>query len=67
MTNRIKIIIAISVLSIVTVAFLISTQSYFNNKEIRLASDKCYEIGGLPKVERDSLTLSYSFSCQKDN
>ncbi|WP_067729829.1 hypothetical protein [Oceanobacillus damuensis] len=67
MKIRTKIFIAIGVLSFVTVAFLISTQSYFNNKEISLASDRCYEIGGMPKVESDFLNLNYSFSCQENN
>ncbi|WP_240377959.1 hypothetical protein [Bacillus piscicola] len=67
MKNRNKLIILIGTLSFVMVAFLISTQSYFNSKEIRLASDRCYEIDGTPKVQADSLNLSYSFSCEKNN
>ena len=67
MKNRTKVIILISTLSFVMVAFLISTQSYFNNKEIRLASDRCYEIDGMPEVQGNFLNLDYSFSCQKNN
>lgn len=66
MKIRTKMIIAISVLSFVAVAFLISTQSYFNNKEISLASERCYDIGGMPKLESDFLHLNYSFSCQEN-
>lgn len=47
----------------VMIAFLIATQSYFNNKEIRLASNGCFEQGGFPTVEITFLSLGYSFSC----
>jgi hypothetical protein len=64
MNIRTKISIALGVLIFVTITFFIATQSYLNNKELRLASDRCYENGGYPKVESDSLTLHYSFICE---
>lgn len=67
MKIRTKMLVAIGVLSFVMISFLVSTKSYFNNKEIGLANDKCYEIGGMPKVESDFLTLNYSFSCEENN
>ncbi len=66
MNIKTKQLLLIGVLFFVVVAFLISTQSYFNNKEISSASDKCYE-SGIPKVESDLFALNYSFSCQKGN
>ena len=67
MKTKTKMFILIGILTLVTVFFLIGTQSYFNNKEIKLATDKCYEIGGTAKVKMDLLALSYSFSCEVDN
>ncbi|GAA0289011.1 hypothetical protein GGQ92_002357 [Gracilibacillus halotolerans] len=67
MKTKTKMFILIGILTLVTVLFLIGTQSYFNNKEIELATDKCYEIGGTAKVKMDLLSLSYSFSCEVDN
>ena len=42
---------------------LIFAQSYFNNKEISLFTDQCYNAGGSPTVEMTPLNLGYSFSC----
>lgn len=67
MKTKTKVLIAVCTLSFLTVVFLIGTQSYFNNKEINFASDRCYEIGGTPKVESEFLALDYSFSCQTYN
>ncbi|SET63946.1 hypothetical protein SAMN05216389_11826 [Oceanobacillus limi] len=67
MKERTKILIASIGMSLfISVLSLICAQSYFNSKEIRLASDRCYEVGGLPKVSSDYLHLNYSFSCQED-
>ncbi|SER02630.1 hypothetical protein SAMN05216362_1412 [Piscibacillus halophilus] len=66
MKTRTKVLIAIGTLSFLMVIFLYGTQSYFNYKEINLASDRCYEIGGTPIVEKDFLTSNYSFSCNVD-
>ena len=51
-------------LTLVMITFLISTESYFNNQEIKMASNGCFEQGGYPVVETTSLTLNYSFSCE---
>ncbi|MCM3761429.1 hypothetical protein M3212_11605 [Alkalihalobacillus oceani] len=61
--NR-KIGVALCALALLMAVFLVGTQSYFNNKEISLASDRCSETGGAPKVERNLLSLSYTFSCE---
>ncbi|WP_077214835.1 hypothetical protein [Bacillus dakarensis] len=66
MNKTIKTIITICVLSFLTVLFLVGMQSYFHYKEIDFATDECYEIDGVPKVEKDFLALNYSFSCEKD-
>ena len=67
MKTKTKMFILIGVLTLVTTLFLVGTQSYFHNKEINYASDKCYEIGGSPKVKSDFLALNYSFSCEVNN
>ncbi|PIC79415.1 hypothetical protein CSV75_12550 [Sporosarcina sp. P18a] len=66
MKNSTKGIILLSTLSFVMMAILITTQSYFNNKEIRLASEGCYEVDGIPELQGGFLNLNYSFSCQKN-
>lgn len=64
MKKKTKGVIAVCTLSFLTIVFLIGIQSYFNKKEINLASDKCYGVGGMPKIESEFLALDYSFSCQ---
>lgn len=50
--------------SLVMVVFLVGVSVYFNTKEINNASERCYEIGGMPTVETSFLTINYSFSCE---
>lgn len=64
MIGRRKIFVVIGTLCFVVV-FLIGMQSYFHNKEIRFASERCHEVGGTPAIESDFLALSYSFSCEE--
>ncbi|MEK5231904.1 hypothetical protein MHB42_09025 [Lysinibacillus sp. FSL K6-0232] len=58
--------IAIGALLILSGMFLIGMQSYYNQKEIQIASKLCLEHGGQPTIIRDYLALNYSFSCQRD-
>jgi hypothetical protein len=58
------VIAALGTLTVVMVIFLIGTQSYFNKKVIKNASDQCFEIGGTPAVESDFLAVNYSFKCE---
>ena len=44
---------------------LIYAQSQFNNKEISVFTDSCFEVGGSPVVEMATLNLDYSFYCGK--
>ena len=64
MKKNMKLLITLCVLTLLTIVFAIGTQSFFSNKEINLASDKCYEAGGTPTVESSFLAVNYSFSCQ---
>lgn len=51
---------------LLVVAFMVLTTSYFNTKEIKLASEGCYEVGGSVFLEiHNSMTSSYSFECKK--
>ncbi|KGP71777.1 hypothetical protein N782_16660 [Pontibacillus yanchengensis Y32] len=67
MKTRTKVFITLVALSFLMVLFLYGTQSYFHYKEINLASDRCYEIGGTPIIEKDFLASNYSFSCEVSN
>jgi hypothetical protein len=56
----------ILVSALFVVAFLTIESSYFNTKEINLASTRCYEIGGEVILEiHNNLTSEYSFECKK--
>lgn len=63
LTGKQGLAIMVSVL-LVTGAFLIATQSYFHTKEIKMASEGCYDIDGDVVLETSFLNLSYSFSCE---
>ncbi|REB07357.1 hypothetical protein DVB69_11020 [Sporosarcina sp. BI001-red] len=67
MTKKTKMFVMLGTLIFVMTVFLISTQSYFNNKEIGLANDGCPEIGGIPDLQSSFLNLTYSFSCDTSN
>jgi len=62
----IKYMLAIGSLLVLSGIFLIGVQSYYNQKEIKIASKLCLEKGGQPTIIRDYLALNYSFLCQKD-
>ena len=66
MKTNTKWLLIVGGLTILMVTFLIGTKSYFNNKEINLASEKCFERDGNPVVDMDSLALNYSFSCDEN-
>ena len=51
-------------LGVVTIAFLIASEAYFNSKEVSLATDRCFEDGGSPVVELAVLNLEYTFECK---
>ncbi|GAB1792824.1 MULTISPECIES: hypothetical protein [Priestia] len=59
-----KLLLGVLSILVVGIALLIGTKSYFNNKEVNVASDKCYAKGGTPEVEMTFLTLGYNFSCE---
>lgn len=55
----------IIIITILTVAFLTIASSYFNTKEINLASTLCYEVGGEVILEiHNNFTSAYSFECK---
>lgn len=63
MNSNAKVITLTSMLAIIITAFLLASKSYFNNQEIHLATNLCFESGGNPEVEMGILTLDYSFTC----
>lgn len=57
---------SVGAVALLIVAFMVLTTSYFNTKEIKLASEGCYEVGGSIVLEiHNSMTSSYSFECKK--
>ncbi|WP_110114940.1 hypothetical protein [Bacillus sp. CGMCC 1.16541] len=65
MTKTTKLSLATAGIAVVMIVFLIGVKSYFNNQELNVATDRCFEKGGQPNVEMTFLTLSYSFSCDE--
>ncbi|MFC9540702.1 hypothetical protein ACFTQ7_12540 [Lysinibacillus sp. NPDC056959] len=53
----------IGLLLVFGVVFLTGVQSFFNQQEINLASERCLKAGGEPIVERDLLSLNYTIAC----
>ena len=66
MKFKTKVYLSAAALVVLMSIFLVATKSYFNNKEINVASDQCYEKGGQPNVSMTALTLNYSFSCENE-
>lgn len=65
MTNKLSISITLVMVIIISL-FLLASKVYFNTKEIKAASESCYENGGNPSVESTFLTLGYSFTCSSE-
>ncbi|MDX8044995.1 hypothetical protein SH601_03265 [Gracilibacillus sp. S3-1-1] len=63
MKTRMKIILSVVGVVLLMMLFIHASESYFRYKEISLASEKCIEDGGYPKVETYS-SNDYSFSCE---
>ena len=61
-----QLLLIIGILTPIVIVFLIGTQSYFNSKEVRLASEICLENEGAVIVEKTFLNLDYSFSCESN-
>ncbi|TSB47912.1 hypothetical protein [Alkalicoccobacillus porphyridii] len=47
--------------------FLVASKIYFNSKEIRLASERCIEAGGVVNLEQSQFNLNYTFSCELES
>ncbi|GLF89459.1 hypothetical protein Saga11_07180 [Bacillus safensis] len=61
--NR-QITIIITTLLIVLVTLYMSNR-YFYSKEIELLTESCQQAGGKMILETNSLSMDYSFDCQK--
>ena len=66
MKFKIKLYLSAAGLVVLMSIFLLATKSCFNNQELNVASDQCYEKGGQPNVSMTALTLDYSFSCENE-
>jgi len=61
--NR-QITVIITTLLIVLVTVYMSKR-YFYSKEIKLLTESCQQAGGKIMLETNSLSMDYSFECQK--
>lgn len=62
LNRQITVIITILLLVLVT---LYMSKRYFYSKEIELLTESCQQAGGKIILETNSLSMDYSFECQK--
>ncbi|WGD98319.1 hypothetical protein [Bacillus safensis] len=62
LNRQVTVIITILLLVLVT---LYMTKRYFYSKEIKLLTESCQQAGGKIILETNSLSMDYSFECQK--
>ncbi|MEC1410355.1 hypothetical protein P9C93_07115 [Bacillus safensis] len=62
LNRQITVIIATLLLVLVT---LYMSKRYFYSKEIELLTESCQQAGGKIILETNSLSMDYSFECQK--
>lgn len=62
LNRQITVIIATLLLVLVTVYM---SKRYFYSKEIELLTESCQQAGGKIILETNSLSMDYSFECQK--
>ncbi|WP_151039577.1 hypothetical protein [Bacillus safensis] len=62
LNRQITVIIATLLLALVT---LYMSKRYFYGKEIELLTESCQQAGGKIILETNSLSMDYSFECQK--
>ncbi|MDX5475465.1 MAG: hypothetical protein LPK00_07990 [Bacillaceae bacterium] len=47
----------------VVIALIIATQSFLSYKEVTKAAEGCYNIGGVPVIEKSGWKMTY-FNCE---
>ncbi|WP_456266031.1 MULTISPECIES: hypothetical protein [unclassified Bacillus (in: firmicutes)] len=62
LNRQITVVIATLLLVLVT---LYMSKRYFYSKEIELLTESCQQAGGKIILETNSLSMDYSFECQK--
>ncbi len=55
-------LLLIGTIAFLMVAILIATQSYFSYLEVKAAANGCFDMGGLPTIEKSGLRMTY-FHC----
>ncbi len=58
-------LVIIGLFFLVLGSFLFASQSYFSYLEVKNITDKCYQDGGLPTIEKSGSKIVH-FSCNKD-
>lgn len=64
LTTKQRLSILIPAICIV-ITFLFVSKSFFNNRELRILTDICFEQNGDPIIETTYFNLNYSFTCKK--
>ncbi|MBU5467105.1 hypothetical protein KQI49_09750 [Virgibacillus sp. MSJ-26] len=57
-------LIIIGLLVLIVGGLLFASQSYFSHLEVKNITEKCYEDGGLPTIEKSGFKIVH-FSCDK--
>ena len=58
-------LVIIGTITVMVVAILIATQSYFSYLEVTEAANSCYDLGGVPIIEKSGLKMTH-FHCNME-
>ncbi|KYG59777.1 hypothetical protein [Planococcus maritimus] len=57
--------IALGIILVLSIGSAIAAQSYFSYLEVTEATDRCYDLGGFPEIEKSSWQMTH-FECHTD-
>ncbi|WP_100372281.1 hypothetical protein [Bacillus sp. FJAT-45037] len=63
--TRLQGLVLIGTVAFMAVAIIIASQSYFSYLEVTEAANGCFDIGGLPVIEKTGLRMT-SFHCNME-
>ncbi|MBU8906148.1 hypothetical protein [Desertibacillus haloalkaliphilus] len=58
-------LVMIGTIAFLAIAVIIASQSYFSYLEVTEAANSCFDMGGLPIIEKSGLRMTY-FHCNME-
>lgn len=58
-------VVSIGTVGVMIVAFIIAFQTYFSYLEVTEASNGCFDLGGVPIIEKSGIKMTY-FHCHME-